>query len=53
MGSFDGTESTCNAKTQNYYRLVFDFPHINSTGVAILVDIINNSSGGSCKWGHK
>ena len=53
MGNFDGSEAACNAKTQNYFRLVLDFPHINSTGSAILVDIINNSTGGSCKWGLK
>lgn len=53
MGNFDGQDNDCNGKTQNYYRLVFDFSHINSTGTAIFVDIINNSSGGSCKWGLK
>lgn len=53
MASFDGQEVICNGKTQNYYRLVIDFPHVNSTGTALLVSIINNSSGGSCKWGLK
>ena len=53
MANFDGQEVSCNGKTQNYYRMVIDFPHINSTGTAILVSIINNSSGGSCKWGLK
>ncbi len=52
MSTFDG-QATCSGKLASYYRIIATFPHVNTTGAIFNVDISNNASGGSCKWGFK
>ncbi len=53
MSDFNSQEAACGGVTQTYYRATASFTHINATGTTLSIDISNDVSDSSCRWGFK